>query len=705
MTSKISFVNLCVENMKRRMWLLVLTILTFFISMPLAMMVALQQAAGYYNVSQEYYLDVFFAFFGIGFHTVLTAGLAIVCAIAGFAWLFSKKKVDLYHSIPVKREKMFAVCYLNGILVYLIPYLTGCLICLVIIGQYLSLTGSMLSMAAMTVGIHILFYLFFYNLMLVAVMLTGNMINCLITGGVLFVYAIALRGLLEVYLATFIGTYYNQGSSFLEEMRFSSPLMALIYFAEHFVKRENSMLRYLLGSSFALYLLQCFVLMALAGVLALLLYRRRPSEAAGRSIAFSKILNLYRILLVIPLSLGSGIFFMALVSGTDMVATAWLIFGLIFGLVLSHGFIEVLFQMDIRAMFSYKKQLLVTGVIVFLVAFSFRYDWYGVNKSIPEKEKLSSMAVYIPDLEEGWVYSEKTDDSFRRYYSGSYIMEAMELTDLDLPYELAVKGRDWFMSQEGRGGGETIYFAVKYNYKNGRELYRQYRLPKEEMLLYMESIYNLPEYKELMAERMGDGALDELTLSDVRYQSITLAPELIPEFVEIYNREYEKLSYAEVKRSGIVAAFDFNQREESGKNVARGRNIPVYGEFEELLQFLKENGVDTSWMIDELEAEWIQEIELYCYEPESYADMSGVDQEMISMGGGFLRTTDRAEIEKLAPYLRVCADGIVSGYYGSYPGLECYVTLEIDGVEQSVRMRMLEDAPLKEIGFVADSYK
>lgn len=693
MTSKISFFNICKENMKRRLWLLVLTVLVFFVSMPLAMMVILQNEAGW-GITERRCLDIFSSFFGMGVNSILTAGFAILCAVAGFAWLFSKKKVDLYHSVPVRREMIFAACYINGILLYLIPYLVSCLICLLIISRYLTISGSLLSMAAMTFGVHILFFLFFYNLMLVAVMLTGNMINCLLTGGVLFVYAVAVRGILELYLGFYISTYYGQ-ISLLEELRFTSPLMAFLYFTDRFVIHDDVVMSYAAGGSFALYLLQCFVLMVLAGVIALLLYKKRPSEAAGKSIAFVKILNLYRILLVIPLSLGSGIFFEALVdTNSDGVGIAWLIFGLIFGLVLSHGFIEVLFQMDIRGMFSYKKQLLVTGVVVFLLAFSIRGDWYGINKAMPKQEKVSSMAVYIPGLSEGYSYVNNFRGEEVYYSEREYYLETMELTDPAV-YEFAEKGMEFSTQKKEwqEDQSERISFTVKYNCRNGKEIYKQYWLDSLQAAPYLEVIYNSKEYKDTVLEKFRDGTAMDMSITDFSYDSQNLPDQWVPEFLEIYCREYEALTLADAV-DGVAAIMDFECVKE-GKRLCYARNVPIYTACEESLRFLEEHGIDTSMMVNRFDPDRISSIELNIYDEERYTELTGKNMDE-AVGGIFIE--DREEIEKLAPYLQlfIFSDQIVGAREA---GIEAYVSLTNKDKTESctVNAFFLRGVPIEEI--------
>lgn len=704
MTSKISFTKLCVENMKRRVWLSVVTILTYFVSMPVAMMLSLQDISHYANQERQL-RDIFSTFFSMGFNSVLSSGFAILCAVAGFAWLFSKKKVDLYHSIPVRREKLFLSIYLNGIIVWLVPYLVSVLVCMVIFNGYMTPNAAMLSITGITLGVNILFFLLIYNLAIVAVMVTGNMINCIFTGTVLFGYAMCARLVLEGYLQNFIVTYYSD-IDFLEELKFSSPFISFIYLAEEFTKWEDRMTIYLTGGAFALYLVQCLVMTAIAGVAAILLYRKRPSEAAGKSIAFEKILNIYRIILVIPLSLGSGLFFHALVSGSE-VETAWMIFGLIFGLVLSHGFIEVLFQMDIKAMFSYKRQLLVTGVVVFLLAFSVKGDWYGMNRSMPDKEDVASMAVSAGVMNGGYFYYQNEDEDV--YYSGEeWILKNMKLTELEVPYALAKAGMEYTASNVQNDpwntdeGVERYGYYIRYRLDNGKEITKRYWLPKDEIYGYVDQLYDSLEYKNAVMKVLWEEGLraTNMQIINVGYEHQELDTQWIPEFLEIYRREYEALTFEDIVTCSVVAEISVERYEEDGvKNrfISRASDFPLYECCEESIQYLADKGLDTRLMQRSLQLEDVKELRIYVNNEDIIEEM-GLNQNEDYKTYGVLYLTDKSEIEKLLPYLVI--DMYNYRDFVSYDGnFEVEVAVSYEDRVETFSVRLLPGSPIKDMMF------
>ena len=73
-----------------------------------------QQAAAYKgsrNMEETYYGLMYGARsilgFQNGFIAVIIVLLSLILGVTSFSWLHSRKKVDFYHSLPVKREKLF----------------------------------------------------------------------------------------------------------------------------------------------------------------------------------------------------------------------------------------------------------------------------------------------------------------------------------------------------------------------------------------------------------------------------------------------------------------------------------------------------------------------------------------------------------------------------------------------------------------------
>ena len=179
MTSKSLFFKLMKEDFKTRVWTLAISILIFFFSLIVAtaMMISFNLYEGSaYSYKADLalnfisYIDVKNPFFGMIFIV-----LALVMAMSGFSYLYSKKKVDMYHSLPVKREVLYFIKIINGILIVLIPFIiceiVASLLILANTGEIIVITSALWSIAEWT-----LLFIMSYFLTVFSIMLTGNML-------------------------------------------------------------------------------------------------------------------------------------------------------------------------------------------------------------------------------------------------------------------------------------------------------------------------------------------------------------------------------------------------------------------------------------------------------------------------------------------------------------------------------------------------
>ena len=72
--------------------------------------------------------------------------------------------------------------------------------------------------------------------------------------------------------------------------------------------------------------------------LGMFLYRKRPSEAAGRAMAFKVSEPVIRFLLVVPITLFSGMIFRSILNDD-----IWTVFGLLCGLLITSCLIEIIY--------------------------------------------------------------------------------------------------------------------------------------------------------------------------------------------------------------------------------------------------------------------------------------------------------------------------------------------------------------------------
>ena len=126
MTSKNLFFKLMRKDLGQRLWAVALIGMGCFFAYPVTAAVSAGEIERYEDLKLGLlrYSDQIMEWlsFENGMTAFVMMAAALVCGISGFAWLNAKSKVDFYHSIPVRREVLFAVDFVNGILIMAVPY-------------------------------------------------------------------------------------------------------------------------------------------------------------------------------------------------------------------------------------------------------------------------------------------------------------------------------------------------------------------------------------------------------------------------------------------------------------------------------------------------------------------------------------------------------------------------------------------------------
>ena len=110
---------------------------------------------------------------------------------------------------------------------------------------------------------------------------------------------------------------------------------------------------------------------------------------------------------------------------------------------LAHCIIEIIYQADLRKLFSHKIQLMgcvARGVLFFL---SFRYDWYGYDRFIPEEGKIASAGLELSiDENLNWYAHAVEEDGVSNKHTSNidFVQNHMQLTDMDTVLTIAEAG-------------------------------------------------------------------------------------------------------------------------------------------------------------------------------------------------------------------------------------------------------------------------
>ena len=629
MMSKGSFWADCRENLKRRSWTVLVGALALFLALPvrLALELSVEGRRIAENPSwlgemtkREWMGDAFMQIVSNGWFVFLVFLLALLFAVQGFSWLDSRRKLDLYLSVPVSPRRRFAVVYGNGAAVFAVCYFVMLLLVLPAAAVMGALTGEALLYALLMYLVNLLFFLTCYNMALTAVMLTGNGMVSLLAAAVLFFYEPVARWLFDEMRSSFFDFYCDLGD--VSELAVTSPVVAFL--------RENAMLReYFAGygsrylSSFGRLIALMAVQAAAYGALSWFLYRKRRAEAAGSALAFERIRTPVKLLLMIPLTLLSGMWFWQLAEESVPFA----LLGMLIGLFLSHGLLQVLFDFDIRSVLCAKWHLPAAGAAAALIFACFALDLTGYDAYIPKTEQIGSVGVAFCNDSYGFGFYENL---FKRdmYHEDpeKYMLKHMESEDRDTVAAVRALAAEAVRREENRGsdretepsgsfsGGATDV-SIRYTLTDGRKVYRTIRADAQENIREFDAIFADADFQTARYQICDPALLEsggELQISygnGLNRVSWLDSPEPL---LEAYGRDLSKYSCSLMLDSLPVGKLVFIWK--GPEKMEYSWEYPVYEAFTETVELLR--GQDVYMEPEEggvLSADQLLSVSITCY--------------------------------------------------------------------------------------------
>lgn len=365
-TAKPVHIGALLLNTLKRKWttMLLIAIIMFFV-LPVPLMMVFSANAALYegypeqliNMTEEWSYVIRYALVPI------SSVLAVVMSCVMLRYLHKKVSVDFYHSLPIKRGKLFASQLVSGYLILLIPTAVMFVIALIVITANGGMTGNVITGSLVTLGEGIVYSLLFYGLASLVGVVTGvTAVHLILTGVAIFIVPI-IYGVSVAFCGIFVDNMWD--SWYLSEGVLSklSPVLNFIINAE----TRTTPVQVVLYLLFA----------ALCFALAYIVYLHYRSERAEISVIFPALGEVIKYLVLFPATLGGGlIFYYMMNSGW------WTVFGMICGGLLTFMLANTILNKTAKAMFRGWKGLCVyAGVIAVLMVMLFN-DVFGINSQV-----------------------------------------------------------------------------------------------------------------------------------------------------------------------------------------------------------------------------------------------------------------------------------------------------------------------------------
>jgi len=657
MTLRNSFLARLYENIKRRLWLVVIAVLLFVIAIPIytAMDISLTEATaeniGIIKMQETLYkgMKQWFAFgSGITFWAVL---FALPAGMQGFSYLYDRSKIDFYHSKPVKASQRFMTIWLNGVLIFAIPYLVGSIFNLLLV-----LASGVMDMALfltwgegiiLTIG----FYLSIYSIVILAVMLTGKPLISVMGVGVFLFYEMAARALyMSMSSFSFHFFYGYNDDDWL--IPWVSPFKIVNLYGNEKI-----------GMLAALALLLVFAAAVLA--LAYWCYKKRPSELAGSAMTFQGIKPFIKIGVAVPVALFAGLATAGLMDYSPLDGTGSPFFPLLLGalfLLLACGLIQVIFEADIKGMLHKKHEIVISAVLALAIMLIFRYDVFGYDNRIPALDKIESVSI-VTATDQRYTRT-FYDENMKQITKEEYADKYMRLTGEDAQNvrELALLSIEKYQQYPNRTvfheeNEESPSVSYKFRLKNGKTIAREIPLNirDEENKAVIAKIEKSEAFIRTNESAMSDYFLEALESGDYKVEAFwgsemneqELSTKEAIQLVHLFREDLLQNSYEARCNELPVGEISIylNQQISYGRNV----RFSVYPSYANCMNFLKENGFETEKFINIEDIDRITVSKYYeTEEPETITtEMAGFSEVVKTTAESMTQTADFTDISDI----------------------------------------------------------
>lgn len=629
------------ENIKRRAWTFVLCFAALFLAVPTMQLISLSSMQKAVDnavlrggtaetvARLENNMRASFAS-GIGFSeffVCIMALFAVLFAVQGFAFLYDRRKMDLYMSVPVSGPKRFGMIWTNGVAAFGICYFINLILCWFAGAAFGVMGAELMADSLLAFLVNMLAFAAMYQIALLAVMLTGNVLTALLGCGVLFFYEYALRYLVSGLKSTFFVSYCEADASRALGKYWISPFIGYLQFCERIWYDSGVIAGYYGNEKWCGQLMGEVFLLALSvvagGLLVYLLFRKRKTESYGCAIAFPPMKSLLEPLLLVPFAAGVGV----LVSRSADNQNFFLFAGTVIAALIGHAVIQLIYERELKAAAG-RRGLAVTCVAAaVLLLCVFRFDLTGYDRYIPGREKIESICVTL----------ERDYNSFGRENLGRQgywdknastdLLEGMNSQDastIDAVLEMVSVWQEsgWWGSEKYSAAQEDEKsafqdagcYVVRYNLKNGRTVYRRFYADGNVTPDALNTVLRDPAYRNIRYQILSgefEQALEKMKIvydDGIQEFLYTLDAK---ELLEAYRKDFEAYDYQLISNGLPCGRLIFTLPAGNGNAGSDGKwYYPVYGSFTATNELLWKNSIPAGEKESPVPAEDVQEIRI-----------------------------------------------------------------------------------------------
>lgn len=600
------------NDLKQRLWAIILMFVIFVIMEPMSLFMTIENLelyneASYLPTAISDYLSYRYAANGV---YGLIAGF--VMAFLCFYYLYSKSAVDFYHSLPIKRQKVYLYKIIIGVCFGAAILIICAALSFAIVAAKGYLTARVAGELMITSLKGLACYLIAFTSCTLAIMLTGTIAVGIIGGVILTTLPSLVSWLADGYMSLCFSTYHP----YLDRITPGNVLLNPLRILDITIINDNYPLL------FIMVLIEVIVCLFIG----MLLFVKRPSESVSKSISFKWAKPVIRIPLVILAALTGGLY----VSYTaSALAEYWYWAAFVGTGILAHVILEIVFEQEIKGVIRHPIQFVAGMALAAIISVSMLYDWFGYDSYIPKEDKLQSTSVRLMNIESD-INMYKPNEFGEWNYNRNDDFYDKVICDKDVAIRLA----DFYISKLDKSGSaikrhveslsgdsEISYtecqYVICYHLNSGRDVYRSYSAEIEDIYEDVALVYENESYKEFIYELSPE--IKSLLKGTVRCTDALMNEVIHPgmmdedKFFELYKADLMDRKLDDLRGFPIFMLNGFDP----GSGMDFLSMYSIYESDKRSLNYLKELGIDVDEHINVLTPESIKSIKIFDYDNQS----------------------------------------------------------------------------------------
>ncbi|MBM7540379.1 DUF6449 domain-containing protein [Amphibacillus cookii] len=526
MRSKTSWYNheMMKQNFRQVGWISLVYFVTILLAVVLNILMKLDIEDAYYDI---YFEQPLFQFSEV-IQILMLFAAPVFMAMFILRYLHQKDASDFIHSLPITRSKLFWQQIGFGLVALWLP--------IVLNGILLGIIYNFLDVSHFFTINHLFYWLsltiiilsFVFSVSIVIGMITGISI---IQG--IFTYVFLF---FPVGFTTLVIFNLNFGMIGIPESYFIDDRIA------HFSPITDLGNLFMFDKATTFKLVAYIVLTVILILFALLLYRKRPVEAASQAIAFKKLKPIFIYSFTFCFTLIGGFYF-----GFIQQAYQWIIIGYVIFSLIGYFVSQMIVQKSWRVFTTWREYgYFIIGFTCLILVILF--DLTGFENRIPKTENIES--VYVIDDMYGFVEREQL-------YG-----EEQGFTTLD-DIEAVQKLHQELIDQADRGNflyADRMGLTIRYQLKNGRTFVREYYITGDvadyPLLHNLMQTETYKKYSEPIF-RIDEASAYKLTFTNnYDYKQLVISDR--EQVVELINRYREDILNLPIQEGGFMTEAEIH---------------------------------------------------------------------------------------------------------------------------------------------------